>query len=202
MRLFTLSIKKPFFILIVLFLFLFVALYFFQSRWIWHLFYPLHYEREVNVSAHENSLDPYLLFAIIYVESRFHARVESRSGAIGLMQIMPRTGAWIAENKGVLTYSEEDLYDPATNISFGSWYLSHLLQRFHGNLILALAAYNAGTGNVVSWVERGVWDGTWKRRGDIPFGETRAYLEKVFFVYGRYKTIYGSTRLWFFRPLE
>lgn len=199
MRFISLSMKKPLFILILLILSLLVALFLLQSRWIWHLFYPLHYEREVYGAADESSLDPYLLFAIIYVESRFNTRVESRSGAKGLMQIMPGTGEWIAEKKGVQNFSEEDLYDPSINISFGSWYLSHLLHHYNENLVLALAAYNAGIGNVNHWITRGIWDGTWESRKSIPFKETEAYIERVFFIYDRYETIYGSRSLWFFK---
>lgn len=194
---FLLRIKK---VIILLFLFLLLLLFLMHSRWFWQLFYPLHYEEEIQQAAQNYSLDPYLLFAIIYVESRFDPGVESRSGARGLMQIMPRTGAWIAENMGRLEYGEEDLFDPVTNISFGSWYLSHLIKSFSGDLTLALAAYNAGTGNVRSWLWQDIWDGTRKSWEDIPFQETREYLEKVFRIYDTYERVYQRGCKGFFHP--
>lgn len=194
------SLKRFLFILLSL-LILLLALYVFKSQWLWQLFYPLYYEEEVLTASREHSLDPYLLFAVIYVESKFDPDVESRSGAIGLMQIMPSTGAWIAKRRGITSYHVEDLYDPFTNISFGSWYLSHLLNSFHGQLTPALAAYNAGIGNVLGWIHQETWNGSWEERERIPFSETREYIEKVLSVYSRYESIYCSSRLGFFRGI-
>lgn len=192
--------KNRFFFLF--FLILLLLLFFTHSRWFWQIFYPLHYAEEIWEVSALYSLDPYLLLAIIYVESRFDPVVESRSGARGLMQIMPRTGSWIAESIGFMDYEADVLFDPVTNIFFGSWYLSHLLKSFSGDLNKALAAYNAGTGNVINWLGEDIWDGSWKGIEDIPFQETREYLEKVFFVYRRYEVIYKNGRIGLFHLLN
>lgn len=187
----TLSFQKILVLFVLFFLFLFFLL---SSQWFWQFIYPLDYQEEIMKVAEENSLDPYLILAIIYVESRFNPLVESRSGARGLMQIMPETGAWIAAHRGINNYSAEDLFDPVLNISFGGFYLARLLNIFEGDLTLALAAYNAGTGNVFKWVNSSLWDGSFAHKDTIPFPETREYLEKVFSIYQRYDQIYGSSK--------
>lgn len=95
------------------------------------------------------------------------------------MQLMPATAQWIAEKTGQGAVQEEDLFSPEVNIRLGVSYLADLLTQFDNNEILALAAYNGGRGNVKTWLESGVWDGSEEHIESIPFGETRRYVLKV-----------------------
>ncbi len=131
--------------------------------------YPLRYEQIVRAHAKSYDLDPALLAAVIYTESRFNARAESSAGAIGLMQLLPETARGIAVRTGGNAFVVNDLYEPEINIRYGSWYLRHLLTRY-GDERTALAAYHAGQGNVDRWKEQGV---------EIQFPETREYVDDV-----------------------
>lgn len=113
--------------------------------------YPLRYERAITAAAAERKLDPYLVFGVIRAESRFRPHIVSRAGAIGLMQITPATGRWIAGKLNRAGFAPADLYDPQVNLQFGTWYLRYLIDRFDGDLDSALLAYNAGPGNVERW---------------------------------------------------
>ena len=133
------------------------------------LLYPLRYEEIIAGHAENYRLEPALLAAVIYQESKFRADARSASGAIGLMQLLPDTGQGIADRTGGKTWVVDDLYEPELNVRYGAWYLRHLLDKYR-DLDLALAAYNAGQTNVDRWRERGV---------GIHFPETRAYVERV-----------------------
>jgi soluble lytic murein transglycosylase len=148
-----------------------VALYVVVSNppWFERLRYPLRYSEYVRVHARENGLDPALLAAVIYQESKFRAGAESKSGAIGLMQLTPATAHGIAVRTGGSKFETSDLLDPEINIRYGAWYLGNLVQKY-GDERLALAAYNAGQGNVDRWRARG---------RAIEFPETRAYIARV-----------------------
>ena len=137
--------------------------------WFERLRYPLHYSTIVVERAKANDLDPALLAAVIYEESRFNPTAESRSGAIGLMQLTPDTAKGIAIRTGGTAFRLSDLTNPAINIRYGSWYLRLLLTKY-GDLRLALAAYNAGQGNVDRWKTAGL---------TIQFPETRVYVEHI-----------------------
>ena len=132
------------------------------------LLYPVAYTAQLIAFAEERALDPALVAAVVRCESRFEARAVSPRGAVGLMQIMPDTGAWIAQQLGIPDFDTGRLAEPALNLRLGTWYLRHLLDRF-GNADDALTAYNAGPGNAERWA-----DGS----GD-PFPETRAYVARV-----------------------
>ncbi|MCK8824018.1 lytic transglycosylase domain-containing protein [Fuchsiella alkaliacetigena] len=179
--------KKAAVIIIILIV---VALLFFNYQRILKLFYPLHYQEAIFNYAQEYEIDPYLVAAIIKVESKFSADATSPKGARGLMQIMPTTGRWIAEELQVENFTTEDLYNPELNILFGSWYLSRLMQVFRDDLTLVIAAYNGGEGNVRKWLKDRRWTGKEKDSYQIPFPETRNYVEKVLKTYQRYKRIY------------
>jgi soluble lytic murein transglycosylase len=148
-----------------------VALYVVVSepQWFERLRYPLHYSEYVRVHARENSLDPALLAAVIYQESKFDAGAKSSSGAIGLMQLTPATAKGIAIRTGGSRFQTSDLLDPEINIRYGAWYLANLFHKY-GNERLVLAAYNAGQGNVDKWRAAGQ---------PIEFSETRAYVARV-----------------------
>ncbi|MBA3841912.1 MAG: lytic transglycosylase domain-containing protein [Actinobacteria bacterium] len=137
--------------------------------WYERIRYPLHYAQFVRVHAREHNLDPALMAAVIYQESKFDRRAESSSGAIGLMQLTPSTAHGIAIRTGGSAFHTQDLYDADINIRYGAWYLHNLFDKY-GSERLVLAAYNAGQGNVDRWRANGQ---------PIQFAETRAYVEKV-----------------------
>lgn len=145
----------------------------------WRLLYPLSFQRVIMKEAEQAQLDPSLVAAVINVESRWRTEAVSRKGARGLMQLMPTTAEWIAEKTGHAAVSEEDLFTPELNIRLGVRYLKDLLTQFDNDETLALAAYNGGRGNVRSWLDEGIWDGTQDKIEAIPFGETRRYVLKV-----------------------
>jgi len=153
---------------------------------------PLRHEDVIRQQAADKNLDPTLIAGIIYVESRFRDQT-SHAGAKGLMQIMPTTADYIARKSGGTRFEQGDLADPQINISYGSWYLRYLLQRYHGNVPLALAAYNAGEGKVDEWWRNAVDDGERFRVADhIPFPETRAYVSKVLSARRDYRREYAA----------
>jgi soluble lytic murein transglycosylase len=140
---------------------------------------PLRHEDIIRQQAADKQLDPALIAGVIFAESRFRDQT-SHAGAKGLMQLMPRTADYIARKSGGTRFVQEDLATPQINISYGSWYLRYLLQRYHGNEVLALAAYNAGEGKVDEWWRATADRGERFRAADhIPFPETREYVAKV-----------------------
>ncbi|HSC93145.1 MAG TPA: lytic transglycosylase domain-containing protein [Gaiellaceae bacterium] len=147
-----------------------------EPTWYLRMRYPLEYSEIVRGHARNYDLQPELLAAVIYTESKFDANAESDSGAIGLMQLLPATAQGIAARTGGSRFSTEDLYDPELNVRYGSWYLRHLLDKYDGDLRKALAAYNGGQGNV----DRG-----------IQYDETRAYVERVRELSRIYRRAYG-----------
>jgi soluble lytic murein transglycosylase len=150
--------------------------------WYERLRYPLRYSEYVRVHAREHGLDPALLAAVIYQESKFRAGAKSSSGAIGLMQVTPTTAKGIALRTGGHAFRTSDLYDPEINIRYGAWYLDNLFKKY-GSERLVLAAYNAGQGNVDKWRANGE---------SIQFAETRAYVERVEDVKQIYRTAWRS----------
>ncbi|MGE5485897.1 MAG: lytic transglycosylase domain-containing protein [Ignavibacteriales bacterium] len=138
--------------------------------------YPIGFSDIVDRCSSDFVLDRSLVYAVIRVESGFNPQATSAVGASGLMQIMPGTGSWVASQLGI-PFSDGDLRDPEMNIRLGSFYLRHLIDRFDGDPTTALAAYNAGLRNVQDWLET-----AGKRRlepGDIPFAETRQFVQRV-----------------------
>lgn len=146
--------------------------------------YSLAYVEEIKLCSAEYLLDPYLVAAIIHVESGGDPEAVSHAGAVGLMQIMPKTGEWIAEKLELNDYSEEQLYLPSTNIRMGCWYMNYLIEKY-GVLDHALAAYNAGPGNVDKWLDNSEYSEN-GRLVNIPFEETANYLVKVHSAYDAY----------------
>jgi soluble lytic murein transglycosylase len=155
-----------------------------------HSLYPFHYWDLISNWANERKLSPALVIGLMRQESRFEAQIRSRSGAIGLMQIMPDTGSWIASKKGVNSYN---LDRPEDNINFGTWYLDYTHGRYGNNSMLAVASYNAGPGAVGRWVEaRGVGDPD-EFVNNIPYDETRDYVSKVLGNYWNYLRLYSPS---------
>jgi soluble lytic murein transglycosylase len=147
-----------------------------SPTWYERVRYPLHHSALVREQAREKGLDPALLAAVIYQESKFRTDARSSSGAIGLMQLQPETAKGIALRTGGTAFEVSDLTDPAINVRYGAWYLQHLFEKY-GEERLVLAAYNAGQGHVDRWLEGGQ---------EIQFPETRAYVERVM----RFEEIY------------
>jgi soluble lytic murein transglycosylase len=153
-----------------------------KPGWWERLWYPLEYKQIVRGHARNYDLDPALVAAVIYQESKFKADARSSSGAIGLMQLLPDTAKGIALHTGGSRFEVADLYDPEINVRYGAWYLRHLLRKY-GDERIALAAYNAGQDNVDRWLAAG---------GDIAFPETRHYVDRVEELKGIYRHAYGD----------
>lgn len=152
---------------------------------------PLDHQDIIRQQASEKRLDPALIAAVIYAETKFDPR-PSPVGAEGLMQIMPETAQFLARRTGATTFSVADLAKPQVNIAYGSYLLRYLLDRYSGNKVLALAAYNAGEANVDRWVANARAHGTQLTVDQIPFPETRAYVIKVIHAEHEYRTSYAT----------
>lgn len=177
--------------ILLLILILFISALFYRSGWVGKAIYPIHYKQQIQASANKFGVDPLLVAAIIRVESNYKTDLKSSKGAVGIMQIMPETAEWILNKEGFDTLSLNDLYLAQANIQIGTKYIDLLNQYFHSNLIEIIAAYNAGQGNVSKWRESGIWDGTQDSIEQIPFWETRSYVERVLYYYKKYNDIYA-----------
>jgi soluble lytic murein transglycosylase len=153
-----------------------------QPDWYQRLRYPLRYEQIVTAHARNYRLEPALLAAVIYSESKFDAEARSPAGAVGLMQLLPETAEAIALRTGGAKFVVADLLDPEINVRYGSWYLRNLLDKYEDER-LALAASHAGQGNVDAWQKAGQ---------GIEFPETRAYVDKVQRLKGIYRSAYAN----------
>jgi peptidoglycan lytic transglycosylase len=140
-----------------------------EPDWYARVRYPLRYETILRTHARNYELDPALVAAVIYQESKFKRDALSDSGAIGLMQLLPDTAKGIALRTGGTRFGVQDLYDPDINVRYGCWYLRHLIRKY-GDEATALAAYNAGQQNVDRWL---------RERTGIEFPETRHYVDRV-----------------------
>jgi soluble lytic murein transglycosylase len=137
---------------------------------------PLQYSSIIRTQAAQKHLPPDLIAAVIYAETKFDPRTSS-TGAEGLMQIEPRTAAFLAHRSGAMNFRTSDLGTPAVNIAYGSYYLRYLLNEYHGSVVAALAAYNGGETNVNRWI---AGHGAGRLTvSSIPFPETRAYVQRV-----------------------
>jgi len=149
---------------------------------------PRAYEWLVVPAAKRYGLDPNLLLAVMRVESAYQKHIVSYAGAVGLMQIMPRTGRLIAHTLGRDDFSPADLLDPNLNLEFAAWYLTSLIERFDGHLPLAIAAYNGGPHNVRRWIQEGSADAPLDVLLErIPFTQTHRYVRKVLVHYEAYR---------------
>jgi soluble lytic murein transglycosylase len=152
---------------------------------------PLRHDDIIRQQARDKGVDASLIAAVIYTESHFRDQT-SHAGATGLMQLMPATADYIARKSGGTRFQRADLATPQINISYGTWYLRYLLQKYEGNTILALAAYNAGEGKVDEWRGRAAARGETFRVADhIPFQETRNYVHRVLTARAEYRRNYA-----------
>jgi soluble lytic murein transglycosylase len=146
---------------------------------------PLRHEDVIRQQADEKEVDAALIAAVIYSESKFSDQTSS-AGARGLMQITPEAADTIAKNSDATTFELKDLGDPEINIRYGTFLLRELLDRYEGDEAAALAAYNAGPGNADEW------GGSDLTVEEIPFPETRAYVEEVLEKRDEYRREYAS----------
>jgi soluble lytic murein transglycosylase len=147
---------------------------------------PLRHDDVIRQQAAEKDLDPALIAAVIYAESRFVEGQTSEAGAIGLMQVTPATAEAIATKSGGTAFEVSDLANADINIRYGSYHLRELLDQYEGNLVAALAAYNAGSGRVDGW------GGSSLELDDIGFVDTRAYVEQVLEKVDEYRDNYAA----------
>ena len=152
--------------------------------------FPMRYIDEINAAAARYDLEPALVCAVVHAESRFVPEAQSPRNANGLMQLMQQTADWGAAELKLADYDYSRIHEPALNLELGCWYLRRLLNQY-GVEATALAAYNAGSGNVSGWLADAAYSADGETLIDIPFGETARYVQKI----ERNKTIY-SILLW------
>jgi soluble lytic murein transglycosylase len=151
---------------------------------------PLRDASTIRRQATEKHLDPALIAAVIYAETKFDPR-PSAAGAQGLMQILPSTAEFLAHLSGGVDFQAGDLATPTINIAYGSYYLRYLLDHYEGNEMLAVAAYNAGLTNVDEWVAHARAAGGELTEAEIPFPETREYVHRVLSAQRAYRATYA-----------
>ena len=145
--------------------------------------YPLRYEETIRQASRENGLEPAFVAGVIHAESRFRPDAESHQEAYGLMQMLPETAEFVQQRSGI----KGDFREPRTNIRLGTWYLGYLDERYRGDERLMLAAYNSGEGTVDAWIS----DEGFDIARDIPFKETRQYVERSLEARQKYEELYG-----------
>ncbi len=156
------------------------------------IIYPYPHRLLIKKYATLYGVDPLLVVSVIREESKFLPQSESHKGAKGLMQIMPSTASSIAKSMGDKNYNDQDLIKPEKNIQYGTWYLASLKKEFDSNPTLILAAYNGGRGHVKEWLNNNQLKLEQLRLQDIPFEETRQYVERVLKSYQIYSKLYAS----------
>lgn len=159
-------------------------------RAIEHFTLPLEYASIIRQQAADKHLDPALIAAVIYAETRFRPRT-SPAGAEGLMQMEPATAQFLAQRSGATTFTVADLSTPQVNIAYGSYYLRYLMNEFNGSKVLALAAYNGGETNVNHWLAEMRAEHRRFKIGDIPIAQTRAYVSEVLAKQPAYRSKYA-----------
>lgn len=156
--------------------------------------YPIEYSEYVTYYADKYDLDPLMLYAFIRTESNFNPKADSDAGARGLMQITEVTFDWIKTKIAPtedLTF--EDLYDPETNIRFGSYFVSYCLLRYQDDLATAAAAYHSGWGTVDGLLSQAEYSADGKTLDHYPYPQMRLYVKKITSSYQRYQEIYTAS---------
>ena len=146
--------------------------------------FPAPYQNTVDKYCKKYSVDKWLVSALIKAESNFNENAVSQAGAKGIMQVTDETFLFCSENTDI---KSADIFSPDANIHAGVWYLSYLIKKYDGNTRNALAAYNAGMGNVDKWLKDTRYSSDGNTLQNVPFEETKRYIEKI----DRYETIYG-----------
>ena len=146
--------------------------------------YPLRYADTIRQVSEKNDLEPTFVAAVIYTESRFRPDAESHQEAYGLMQLLPQSARFIERRSGI----QGDFRDPKVNIRLGTWFLGYLNDRYDGDERLMLAAYNSGEGSVDAWTS----DEGFDIKKDIPYKETRQYVNRALEAQKTYQDLYGK----------
>ncbi len=152
---------------------------------------PLQHQDIIRQQAQDKHLDPALIAAVIFAETKFDPRT-SAAGAEGLMQILPQTAEFLAHRSGATSFTVADLATPQVNIAYGSYYLRYLLDEYHGSSVLALAAYNGGESNVSRWLAQARAEHHRFTTAAILFPETQAYVRKVLQAQRDYRRTYPT----------
>lgn len=177
---------------LLIFAFFVICMYIIVMAILRLVFYPIKYKEEVERAAENYSVDPYIIYSVIKQESNFKADASSNKGASGLMQLLPATAEEVAVSMNSIDEASFDIYDAETNIYIGVKYLSELIQRYDGNLYIAIAAYNAGMGNVDKWYEKpySQYDTIDEVIEKIEYKETKTYVINIVNYYNMYKRLY------------
>lgn len=164
-----------------------------KPAWYAKYWYPLEYTKAINREAAATGLDPALVAALIWRESDFDPSSRSHQGAVGLTQVLPSTAREIAASPDPPVGRPADLADPEVNIAYGTWYLRSLIDRNGGSVVDGLAAYNAGAANLLRWKQQAASSGhTFQVPDDIPFPETKAYVQDILDAWTIYRRTYGD----------
>lgn len=191
------NFRRVHFMFAILLTFTLVVLYT-QTNIIGSWMYPIKYKSAIETNAETFQIDPYLIASIIRVESNYNPNKVSSRDAIGLMQLMPTTAAYTIERMSLESVTSNQLDKPSKNIYVGTAYLNLLkqilinqLQKIDGKSQIALiaVAYNAGPGKTMEWLSNETWNGTADSLADIPYGETRHYVQRVLYYYEKYKEL-------------
>lgn len=185
--------NKKWLILVIILVVIIVFLGIFKNR-ILKIIYPKTYKEIVETYAEQYNIEAKLIFAVIKAESNFDADAVSNKGAMGLMQLMEETAKDVANKSGIeldITNMEQEMLNVDNNINIGTKYLSTLLERY-GNKEVALAAYNAGIGNVDTWIEKGIIKKDGTNIENVPYKETNMYVRKILRDYEIYKKLWTN----------
>jgi soluble lytic murein transglycosylase len=158
----------------------------------WEALFPKPYWSDLKRYSTFNGLDPYLVASLIRQESEFNPNAVSRANAVGLMQLLPKTGKLVAKQAKLRRYNPSQLYTPAVNLELGTRYFRGMVDKFGGSFEYALAAYNAGSERVEEWLGQGKYRDPQEFVESIPFTETREYVQAILRNANVYKQLYGT----------
>jgi len=158
----------------------------------WEALFPRPYWSDLRKFSEKNGLDPYLVASLIRQESEFNPVAVSRANAVGLMQLLPKTGKVVARAEGVKHYNASQLYTPTMNLQLGTRYFRGMVDKFGGSFEHALAAYNAGSDRVEDWMGQGPYRDSPEFVESIPFTETREYVQAIVRNANVYRQLYGN----------
>jgi soluble lytic murein transglycosylase len=158
----------------------------------WEALFPRPYWTDLKKFSVANGLDPYLVASLIRQESEFNPAAVSRANAVGLMQLLPKTGKLVARQEKLKRYYASQLYTPAVNLQLGTRYFKGMVDQFGGSFEYALAAYNAGSDRVEEWLGQGKYRDAPEFVESIPFTETREYVQAILRNASVYKQLYGA----------
>lgn len=177
---------KTFFVFISVVILALIFSYFIGAYY--NYFFPMKYQKEISALAVKYDVGGGIIASVANVESNFEENAISNKGAVGIMQLMPSTAKWIA-GKIKVDFSDDKLMQAEYSLELGSFYLAYLIDYF-GDEKLGICAYNAGQGNVSNWLSDKRYSQDGKTLTEIPFQETRIYLQKVLYNYNYYKNKY------------